>query len=200
MLYRTSAAPIFVDELNDLAQRRGLVVWGLPGRRRAPDSWLGSGVEAPTDLAALTSWVPDVAERDVFVCGPRPWTDLVLPRPPRRRGARAAHPPRELWLVRPVKRIVLWVLSTLSAVVVLFGYHTSTSSVMATGSDGAFSGSLTAGADAPPAPGRSTTPAATPPLERSQAPRARPSPATSPRRAGAPCRCSSTCPGRRSRT
>ena len=45
----------------------------------------------------------------------------------------------------PVKRIVLWVLSTLSTVVVLFGYHTSTSSVMATGtgSEGTISGSLT---------------------------------------------------------
>lgn len=46
--------------------------------------------------------------------------------------------------MRPVKRIVLWVLSTLSAVVVLFGYHTSTSSVMATTSDSAISGSLQA--------------------------------------------------------
>ncbi len=46
--------------------------------------------------------------------------------------------------MRPVKRIVLWVLSTLSAVVVLFGYHTSTSSVMATNSDSAISGSLQA--------------------------------------------------------
>ena len=44
--------------------------------------------------------------------------------------------------MRPVKRIVLWVLSTLSAVVVLFGYHTSTSSVMATSAGGTFSGSL----------------------------------------------------------
>ena len=78
LLYRTSAAPLFVDELNALAQHRGLVVWGLPGRRRGPDSWLGSGVDAPTDLAALTSWVPDVAERDVYLCGPRVWTDLVL--------------------------------------------------------------------------------------------------------------------------
>ena len=78
VLYRTSSAPIFVDELHELAERRGLLVWGLTGRRRAPDSWLGSGVDAPTDLAALTSWVPDVAERDVFVCGPRPWTELVL--------------------------------------------------------------------------------------------------------------------------
>jgi uncharacterized protein with FMN-binding domain len=41
-----------------------------------------------------------------------------------------------------VKRIVLWVLSTLSALVVLLGYHTSTSSTMATTSEGAISGSL----------------------------------------------------------
>ncbi|WP_297623347.1 FMN-binding protein [Nocardioides sp.] len=41
-----------------------------------------------------------------------------------------------------MKRIVLWGLSTLSAVVVLFGYHTSTSSVMATSTESAFSGSL----------------------------------------------------------
>jgi uncharacterized protein with FMN-binding domain len=40
-----------------------------------------------------------------------------------------------------VKRIVLWVLSTLSTVVVLFGYHTSTSSVMATSTGTTFSGS-----------------------------------------------------------
>lgn len=46
-----------------------------------------------------------------------------------------------------VKRIVLWALSTLSTVAVLFGYHTSTSSVMATGNDPAFSSSL---------PGRAT--------------------------------------------
>jgi hypothetical protein len=70
--------PIFADELIALARHRGLVAWGIPGPRRAPDSWLGSGIEAPTDLAALTSWVPDVAERDVYVCGPAPWADLVV--------------------------------------------------------------------------------------------------------------------------
>lgn len=43
--------------------------------------------------------------------------------------------------MRPVKRIVLWVLSTLSTVVVLFGYHTSTSSVTATSTGSTFSGS-----------------------------------------------------------
>lgn len=41
-----------------------------------------------------------------------------------------------------MKRIVLWGLSTLSTLVVLLGYHTSTSSTMATTSEGAISGSL----------------------------------------------------------
>jgi ferredoxin-NADP reductase len=29
------------------------------------------------DVTALHHWVPDVAERDVFVCGPEPWTEMV---------------------------------------------------------------------------------------------------------------------------
>ena len=29
------------------------------------------------DLGALRHWVPDVAERDVYVCGPEPWVDSV---------------------------------------------------------------------------------------------------------------------------
>ncbi len=43
-----------------------------------------------------------------------------------------------------MKRIVLWVMSTLSALVVLFGYHTSTSATMATatGSETAITGSV----------------------------------------------------------
>ena len=61
----------------------------------------------------------------------------------------------------PVKRIVLWLLSTLSALVLLLGYHTSTSSVLATsGSESSFTGSLRAGvATGTPTPG--TQPAAT---------------------------------------
>jgi len=89
LLYRTSGTPLFVDELHELADQRGLVVWGLPGRRRAADSWLGDTVDAPTDLAALRSWVPDVAERDVYLCGPGPWAELVL------RDLRAAGVPEQ---------------------------------------------------------------------------------------------------------
>ena len=42
-----------------------------------PDSWLGDGVGTADDLSVLTYWVPDIADRDVYVCGPERWTDLV---------------------------------------------------------------------------------------------------------------------------
>ncbi len=76
-LERFTDVPLFAAELDTLAAHRGLRVLRLPGRRRTPDSWLGSGVGKADDLTALRYWVPDVAERDVYVCGPEPWTSLV---------------------------------------------------------------------------------------------------------------------------
>ena len=77
LLYRFSDRPLFADEIAVLARERGLEVVWLPGRRRAPDSWLGDGVGAVDDLTALTFWVPDIAERDVYVCGPEAWAEDV---------------------------------------------------------------------------------------------------------------------------
>jgi len=77
LLYRFSGRPLFADELSVLARERGLEVVWLPGRRRGPDSWLGEGVGAVDDLTALTFWVPDIAERDVYVCGPESWAEDV---------------------------------------------------------------------------------------------------------------------------
>jgi predicted ferric reductase len=77
LLYRFSGRPLFADEISVLARERGLEVVWLPGRRRGPDSWLGEGVGAVDDLTALTFWVPDIAERDVYVCGPESWAEDV---------------------------------------------------------------------------------------------------------------------------
>ena len=74
---RFTAAPLFAAEVDALARERGLQVLRLPGHRRAPTSWLGQGMGPVTDLDALRYWIPDLAERDVYVCGPQPWTDLV---------------------------------------------------------------------------------------------------------------------------
>jgi ferredoxin-NADP reductase len=60
-----------------LSRDRGLRVLSLPGRRRSPGSWLGDHMGDVDDGTALRHWVPDIAERDVYVCGPEPWTDLV---------------------------------------------------------------------------------------------------------------------------
>jgi predicted ferric reductase len=78
LLHRFRARPLFDGEFAVLARERGLRVLNLPGRRRAPGSWLGAGVGAADDLTSLTWWVPDIAERDVYVCGPEEWAGDVV--------------------------------------------------------------------------------------------------------------------------
>ena len=78
LLHRWTTEPLFVDEFDVLGRERGLAVLNLPGHRRGDGSWLPRGVdERVDDVTALQRWVPDIAERDVFVCGPERWTALV---------------------------------------------------------------------------------------------------------------------------
>ena len=78
VLHRYTDARLFGRELDRLARDRGLALLSLPGRRRHDHSWLPTGVDPRVDdVTALRHWVPDIAERDVFVCGPEPWTELV---------------------------------------------------------------------------------------------------------------------------
>ncbi|CAM3799476.1 ferredoxin reductase family protein [Nocardioides zeicaulis] len=76
LLHRWTSEPLLAGELAHLAATRGLQVLDLPGRRRHPDSWLGEAPDAD-DTALLHHWVPDLADRDVWVCGPGPWADAV---------------------------------------------------------------------------------------------------------------------------
>jgi ferredoxin-NADP reductase len=64
---RYAVDPLFSRELAVIAAERGLDVVGVPGHRDAPGT-------APSDL--LTH-VPDLADRDVFVCGPDAWAREV---------------------------------------------------------------------------------------------------------------------------
>jgi ferredoxin-NADP reductase len=78
LLHRWTTEALFVRELDVLERERGLAVLSLPGPRRHDGSWLPRGVdERVDDVTALLRWVPDIAERDVFVCGPARWTSLV---------------------------------------------------------------------------------------------------------------------------
>jgi predicted ferric reductase len=87
---RFTSRPLFAEEIDTLRDRRGLQVLRLPGHRRARGSWLGEGIGPADDLTALRHWIPDIADRDVYVCGPENWTDLV-----QRVLAAAGVPPRQ---------------------------------------------------------------------------------------------------------
>lgn len=76
---RFAQSPLFAAETDELALDRGLRVIRVGGKRRATGSWIGDGAAAlETDLAALQAWIPDVTERDTYVCGPMPWCGLVI--------------------------------------------------------------------------------------------------------------------------
>jgi predicted ferric reductase len=75
LLHRYTAEPLFVREFDKLAAEKGLRVLPLPGPRQSQDSVLGSAVSDLDELSALRHWIPDLADRDVFICGPTAWTN-----------------------------------------------------------------------------------------------------------------------------
>lgn len=78
LIQRHGGDALFAAELETLRTERGLEVVRLPGRRRRPDSWLGTGTAVEIDdVAALARLVPDLAERDLYLCGPDDWTASV---------------------------------------------------------------------------------------------------------------------------
>ena len=65
LLYRVRSAPeiLFRNELDALAQQRGARIHYLIGPR-------GEGVGDPLDATSLARLVPDIGDRDVYLCGP----------------------------------------------------------------------------------------------------------------------------------
>ncbi len=80
---RTTADAVLLDELQELARTRGAQVHVLTGRTGA-----GTPPTSPFEPANLLATVPDIADRDVFVCGPPAMTAAVL------RSLRALKVPR----------------------------------------------------------------------------------------------------------
>jgi predicted ferric reductase len=80
---RTEADAVLLAELQQLAAARGAQVHLLTGRTGS-----GSPPTSPFDPQNLIALVPDITERDVYVCGPPAMTDAVL------RSLRALKVPR----------------------------------------------------------------------------------------------------------
>ena len=80
LIYRAASEPdvVFRTELEKLSEHRGVTLHFLIGHRiPARESWLPHESQGWTDRAALLHLVPDLVERDVFVCGPDRWMDAV---------------------------------------------------------------------------------------------------------------------------
>jgi ferredoxin-NADP reductase len=69
---RTLEDLIFKNELDRLAVERGMQVWYVLGHRTDPDA---AHVFTPGGLLEL---VPDVRDRDVYICGPAGLGDLAM--------------------------------------------------------------------------------------------------------------------------
>lgn len=79
IIYRTSKAddaPL-LDELKEIARRRGFALHLLAGPRSHPQSWLPASEANLPDHARLTQIAPWVSESDVYICGPVAWTRTV---------------------------------------------------------------------------------------------------------------------------
>jgi predicted ferric reductase len=81
LVHRYADRPLFAGELAQLAAERGLRVVDLPGPRTYPAN----------DPTALLDHVPDLAYREVYVCGPEDWAQQV-----RRTALAAGLPPENL--------------------------------------------------------------------------------------------------------
>jgi ferredoxin-NADP reductase len=81
VIYRvgSQADIVLADELLGLARARGGRVVAVVGHRnRDRASWLPVDSRHLSDAEALTRIVPDIAERDVYVCGNPAWMDTVI--------------------------------------------------------------------------------------------------------------------------
>jgi len=74
LIYRASheTEVVFREELDALAAHRGAAVHYLVGRRGSPEM-----PGDPLDAAGLRALVPDVEQRDVYLCGPVPLMESV---------------------------------------------------------------------------------------------------------------------------
>lgn len=85
---RTPADFAFRAELDALAAHRGVRVVYLPGPRAGDDAWAPAGY-GPDDTL-LHRIVPDLADHDVYICGPEGWLEAAA-RAARQVGVPAEH-------------------------------------------------------------------------------------------------------------
>ena len=67
-----------LEEVREIARRRGFHLYILDGKRGVGTSWMNVDEHRRSDLERLKYMVPDVANSDVYICGPSAWTHSVV--------------------------------------------------------------------------------------------------------------------------
>lgn len=79
VIYRTRDEndAALINEMKLITEKRGFNLHVVAGPRGRDNSWLNFDPADMPDQARLVSMVPDVADADIFICGPEKWTRLV---------------------------------------------------------------------------------------------------------------------------
>ena len=106
LIYRASSPRnvVFRDELETLARVRGARIHYLFGSRRHDGHALSQPPSPPLDRVTLARLVPDIADQDVYLCGPTGFMRNVEARPRRARRAALQCPRREVHLLTTLSR------------------------------------------------------------------------------------------------
>lgn len=74
---RNQADAALLDETRALAAQRNFRLIELEGRRGIGTSWMNADDSGRSDLERIQDLIPDLADSDVYICGPTPWTKAV---------------------------------------------------------------------------------------------------------------------------
>jgi predicted ferric reductase len=74
---RSQEDAALLGETRAIAAQRGFRLIELEGRRGVGTSWMNADFSGRSDLDRLKDLVPDIAEADVYICGPTAWTHTV---------------------------------------------------------------------------------------------------------------------------
>lgn len=74
---RDQADAALLDEVREIARLRGMNLYVLEGSRGIGTSWMNVDQFGRKDAERLKQMVPEIANSDVYICGPTTWTHAV---------------------------------------------------------------------------------------------------------------------------
>ena len=75
---RDQADASLLEEVREIARRRGFRLHILDGKRGVGTSWMNVDEHRRSDIERLQAMAPEIKNSDVYICGPTQWTHSVV--------------------------------------------------------------------------------------------------------------------------